>query len=224
MIMDAISDYQNLFNDPADAEKLTKIFWSISEFPADFLFEKLQEVSEADFNDDYSEFLKRNNLLKAGLAILGIKSPREIEKIIEEHPRVPDRLALVAGLFSLPAKGYLSDIQKRFEANYPVSLFPYMLATVAILIVRSKNYLATWSKDFARIVEKHPTPGQSIRNVLSLVFRGEALVVDNYSTTHRNFNACSKLFVELVDDENEKAKDLIWTKKHMRILDALGGK
>ena len=64
-----ITEYQRLFAEPTDAERLTKLFWSISDFPSDLLFEKLQEVSGADFDDDYSEFLRKNNLLKAGLAI-----------------------------------------------------------------------------------------------------------------------------------------------------------
>ena len=224
MIMDAVSEYLELFNDSKNAEKLTRIFWSISDFPADFLFEKLQECSEADFDDDYSEFLKENNLLKAGLAVLGINSPGTVEKIIRENPRAQDRLAKVSELFPLSAKGYLAGIRSRFEEDYPGELFPCMLSTVAILLVRSKKYLTAWSRNFSRIFEKHPTPGQSIRNVLSLVFRGEALVVDNYSTTHRSFNNCSKLFIELVNDEDKKARDLIWMKKHTRILDALGGK
>jgi len=219
-----ITEYQRLFAEPTDAERLTKLFWSISDFPSDLLFEKLQEVSGADFDDDYSEFLRKNNLLKAGLAILGIQSYTQIETILEENSNVSDRLSKVAALFPSQDKGYISVIQQKFEKTYPGSLFKYMLATVAILLVRSKSFLASWSKDFARIVGTHPTPDLSIKSVLSLVFRGESLIVDNYSMTHRNFNACSKLFIELVDDENDKAKDLIWAKKHTRILDAIGDK
>ena len=222
MITNELSVYQSLFRDAEDAERLTKLFWSISDIPSDLLFNKLKEVSGADFEDDYSEFLRKNNLLKAGLAILGIDSSSQIESFIEVNPKVSDRLSMVSELFPSVAKGYLHDIQQRFEEKYPSAFFKYMLATVAILTVRSKTFLAEWSKNFARIVGTHPTPSLSIRNVLSLVFRGEALIVDNYSMTHRSFNACSRLFIELIDDENDDTKNLIWAKKHTRILDAMG--
>lgn len=222
MIMETVTEYQGLFNRPENAEKWIKSFWSISEFPACSLFDALQAVSGAEFYDDYLEFLKNNNLMMAGLAIIGINSPGAVEKIIEENASVADRLTSIAGLFSLPAQGYLLEIQQKFEKDYPAAFFPYLLATVAILLVRSKNYLAKWSREFARIVEKHPAPKESIMNVLSIAFRGEALVVDNYGASHRNFNACSKLFIDLVDDDTGKAKNLIWMKKYTRILDALG--
>ena len=222
MIMETVTEYQRLFNSPENAEKWIKIFWSISEFPAYFLFAALQEVSGAEFDDDYLEFLKNNNLMMAGLAIIGVNSPSDVEKVIEENSGVTDRLTHIVRLFSPPAKGYLLDIQQQFEKDYPAAFFPYLLATVANLLVRSKNYLAKWSKEFARIVEKHPAPKESIMNVLSIAFRGEALVVDNYGASHRNFNACSKLFIDLVDDDTGKAKNLIWMKKYTRILDALG--
>lgn len=224
MSMDEIAEYQKLFAEPADAEKLTKLFWSISEFPSDYLFGKLQEVSGADFEDDYSEFLKKNNLLKVSLALFGLESPDPVEKILEEHSKAPDRLARVAELIPPPKEPFLLGIRQRFENDYPGALFKYMLAAVVILIVRSKAFLASWSRDFARIVERHPTPDLSIRNLLSFVFRGEALIVEDYSKTHRSFNACSKMFVALVDDENDRAKNLIWAKKHSRILDVLGEK
>lgn len=225
MIMNTLPEYQKLFNDPENAKELTKIFWSISDFPSELLFEKLKEVSDADFDDDYSEFLKKDNLLKAGLAILGISSPRLIEAILAENLKVDDRLSKVADLFQIPEKGYLAAVRAKFEENnYSASFFPYMLATVAILITRSKDFLALWGKNFARIIEHHPTPDLAIKNILSIVFRGEALIVDNYTSTHRDFNACAALFVALADDENEEIKKHVWINKHTRIYDALGGK
>lgn len=223
----AYSEYRKLYEDTENTEKLIKIFWSISGFSQEQLFEKLKAVSGADFEDDYSELLKKNNLVKSGLAILGCKSPppmESIEKILEENISQSERFTCVAEFFSNPAKGYLADIEKKFGVDYPVTLFPYMIASVAILIVRSKNFLNQWSKEFARIVDKHPEPAQSIKNILSLVFRGESLIMENYSSTHRRFNSCTKQFVDLVNDENADAKNGIWQKKYMRILDALGGK
>lgn len=225
MMLEAVSEYKNLFKDARNAEKLTQIFWSFSAFPEDMLFEKLKCISETDFEDDYSAFLKKDNLLKAGVSIMGCDSYRSIEHILDEYEAVPERIAKVATLFSVSAVNeYLANIERRFGEDYPSSLFPYMKAAVAILIVRSKNFLNDWSKGFVRIVDKHPNSAQSIKNVLSLVFRGEALVVDNYSTTHRSFNSCADMFVALVGDDNEEAYNDIYMKKFNRILDALGGK
>ena len=104
MIMETVTEYQRLFNSPENAEKWIKIFWSISEFPAYFLFAALQEVSGAEFDDDYLEFLKNNNLMMAGLAIIGVNSPSDVEKVIEENSGVTDRLTHIARLFSPTSK------------------------------------------------------------------------------------------------------------------------
>lgn len=221
---DTVKQYQKQFSFPEDAEGLIKAFWRLSAFPDDLLFSKLMEVADTEFEDDYYEFLKKQNLLKAGLSLVGFKSPSSIETILENNSDPLERIAAVAALSPKCSGEYFVHLRDEFSKNYELSHFDLILSEVAILLVLSKDFLVNWSKSFSRIVETHPTPANSISNLIRLTMRGEALISDNYGSPHRVFHECAKLFVSLVDEDSDVAQNMIWIKKRNRIVDALGGK
>ena len=222
--LDAVKQYQKQFLFSENAEGMIKTFWRVSAFPDDLLFARLMEVADTEFEDDYCEFLKKQNLLKAGLSLVGFKSPSSIETILENNSDPLERIAAVVALSPECSEEYFVDLRNEFSENYERSYFDFILSEVAILLVLSKDFLGNWSRSFSRIVETHPTPANSISNLIRLTMRGEALISDNYSSPHRVFHECAKLFVSLVDEECDAAQNTIWIKKRNRIIDALGGK
>ena len=222
--LDTVKQYQKQFSIPDEAEGMIKTFWRVSAFPDDLLFSKLMEIADTEFEDDYYEFLKKQNLLKAGLALVGFKSLSPIETSLAQTSDPLERIAAVAALLPKCSEEYFVRLREEFSENYERSYFDLILSEVAILLVLSKDFLVNWSKSFSRIVETHPTPANSISNLVRLTMRGEALISDNYSSPHRVFHECAKLFVSLVDEDNDASQNMIWLKKRNRIIDVLGGK
>lgn len=219
--------YMMRYDDPDDAQRLLRRFWEISDFPESQLVESLKTTADTVIDDDYTEFLRGSTLLKAALAMLGFQSPEKIDAALQAGNCLSEKTAGVAALFQMPRTGYLVPLAEKFSRDFPAVEFAFMLAEAARLLLRAENFLRNWGRGFARIVDRHPAPMQSIANVTGIAMRGEALLTDSYRSTHRSFTNCENTFMALVDDangDNNCARDAIWRKKRMRILDELGGR
>lgn len=249
----AVERYMARYNVPRDAQRLLRRFWEISDFPESLLVESLKKTADTGIDDDYSEFLRGDVLLESSLAMIGFHFKAGIDAALQAGNCQSEKIARVAALFQMPQRTsgsyfdagmsvgeialfqmtphpsghYLCALAQRFSEDYPVEEFAFMLAEAAMLLCRADSFLRDWGRRFARIADRHPSPMQSIANIVGIAMRGEALQADSYRSTHRSFTNCENAFVALLDDtngDNGHARGEIWRKKRMRILDELGGR
>ena len=218
-------EYQKRYDDETDGKKLIRLFWEISEFSEKDLITRLwrltdldEDIEESEIGEDtdfYSDFLSRSNLFKAGLDLLGVSAAKEsqLDGILNAQSDLPEMVSAIRAQLDPEGPEYLKLLRDKDDD------FDWLRAEAVLFLVRSKDFLQQWSRDFSRIAGQHPCWLLPVRNVLSLTFRGEAQIVNSNAMTHRGFDDCAEKFTALTTEDTLA----VWSLKRLRIERALEG-
>lgn len=230
-MMSEYGEYCARYKEDETAEELIRLFWKMSEFSEKDLIRRLWRFSglDEDFEEDEigedtdfdTDFLRRENLFLSGLELLGMSTQNttQFDGVLQKD--LPEMIADIISQLKpvTPSKSPLSLTEVKAALDeIGTGYFDCMRAEAVLLLIRSKDFLHQWCRDFSLIAGRHPCWLLPVRNVLSLTFRGEALIVDGH-VTHRKFADCEKKFTALVGDKT----DSVWRLKRSRIAKALEG-